>query len=108
MSKIMSSLCGPNFNPAPSSMPKLLSIIHFPHVNPLVPGLKLLEKMKKAIHAKQPGLKKIFMDWPRNFQTLLRKKASYDSKIPHSFITVVMVPPSWISGLHYFLLQSPR
>ena len=32
-----------NFVSAPSCMPKLEPIIHFPQVNPLVPGLKLLE-----------------------------------------------------------------
>ena len=33
----------PNFNSAPSSMPKLYPISYFPHLNPLVPGVKLLE-----------------------------------------------------------------
>ena len=43
MLRTMSSLCVPNFDSAPSSMPKLYPISHFPRVNPLVPGLKLLE-----------------------------------------------------------------
>ena len=34
----------PNFNSAPSSMPKLLSIIHFLQI--IVPGLKLLEYLR--------------------------------------------------------------
>ena len=42
----MSSLCVPNFDSAPSSMPKLQPINHFPQVNPLVPGVKLLEYFK--------------------------------------------------------------
>ena len=40
---MMSSLCVRNFDSAPSSMPKLQQIIHFPQVNALVPGLNLLE-----------------------------------------------------------------
>ena len=32
-----------NFDPVRSSIPKLTPIIHFLQVNPLVPGLKLLE-----------------------------------------------------------------
>ena len=43
----MSSLYVLNFNSAPSSMPKLQPIIHFPQVNSLVPGLKLLQVGKK-------------------------------------------------------------
>ena len=39
----MTSLSVLNFVSAPSCMPKLEPIIHFPQVNPLVPGLKLLE-----------------------------------------------------------------
>ena len=39
----MTSLCVPNFDSAPSSMPRFWPINHFPQVNPLVPGLKLLE-----------------------------------------------------------------
>ena len=42
----MSSLCVPNFDSVPSSMPKLQPINHFPQVNPLVPGVKLLEYFK--------------------------------------------------------------
>ena len=42
----MTSLCVPNFDSAPSSMPKLQPINHFPQVNPLVPGVKLLEYFK--------------------------------------------------------------
>ena len=34
----------PTFDSVPSPMPKLWPINHFPQVNPLVPGLKLLEK----------------------------------------------------------------
>ena len=40
MLRMMSSLCMPNFDSVPSRMPKLQLIIHFPQVNPLVPGLK--------------------------------------------------------------------
>ena len=43
MLRTMSSLCVSNFDLAPSSMPNLQPIIHFPLVNPLVPGLTLLE-----------------------------------------------------------------
>ena len=39
----MTSLSVLNFVSAPSFMPKLEPIIHFPQVNPLVPGLKVLE-----------------------------------------------------------------
>ena len=39
----MTSLSVLTFVSAPSFMPKLEPIIHFPQVNPLVPGLKLLE-----------------------------------------------------------------
>ena len=42
MLRTMSSLCVPNFNLVPSSIPKLLLIFHFPQANPLAPGLKLL------------------------------------------------------------------
>ena len=45
MLRPMSSLYVPNFDSAPLSMPKLEPTIHFPRVNPLVPGLKLLEKV---------------------------------------------------------------
>ena len=44
MLRTMSSLSVPNFDSVPSSMPKLWPINHFLQVNPLVPGLKLLEK----------------------------------------------------------------
>ena len=43
MLRTMSSLCVPDFDSALSSVPKLKLIIHFPQVNALVPGLKLLE-----------------------------------------------------------------
>ena len=43
MLRTMSSLYVTNFDPAPSSMSKLQPIIHFPRVNPLVLGLKVLE-----------------------------------------------------------------
>ena len=39
----MSYLNMPNFVSTPSSMPKLEPTTHFPQVNPLAPGLKLLE-----------------------------------------------------------------
>ena len=39
----VSSLRVPNSHSAPSSMPKLEPINHFPQENALVPGLKLLE-----------------------------------------------------------------
>ena len=45
----MSSLCVPNFDSVPASMPKLQPINHFPQVNPLVPGVKLLEYFKTLI-----------------------------------------------------------
>ena len=44
MLRTMSSLSVPTFDSVPSPMPKLWPINHFPQVNPLVPGLKLLEK----------------------------------------------------------------
>ena len=43
MLRTMSSLCVPNFDSAPLSMPKLKPINHFSEVSPLVPGVKLLE-----------------------------------------------------------------
>ena len=48
----MSSLCAPNLYSAPSSMPQLQAIIHFPQVNPLVPGLKLLEYLNMQRYLK--------------------------------------------------------
>ena len=45
MLRTMTSLSVLNFVSAPSCMPKLEPIIHFPQVNPLVPGLKLLERV---------------------------------------------------------------
>ena len=43
MFRTMSSLCVPNFDSAPLSMPKLEPIFHFPQVNALVSGLQLLD-----------------------------------------------------------------
>ena len=45
MLRTVSSLCVPNFDSVPSSMPTLKPRIHFPQVKKktLVPGLKLLE-----------------------------------------------------------------
>ena len=43
MLRTMSSLCVPNFDSAPLSMPKLEPIFHFPQVNALISGLKLLD-----------------------------------------------------------------
>ena len=44
----MTCLCVPNFDSAPSSMPKLWPINHFPKENPLVPGLKLRELVQQS------------------------------------------------------------
>ena len=46
MLRTMSSLCLPNFDSAPSSIPKKKQIIYFLQVNALVPGLNLLEVLK--------------------------------------------------------------
>ena len=59
----MSSLCVQNFNSAPSSMPKLLPIIHFPQVNPLVPGLKTAELTSFVI------VYRLFNTWNGQFCT---------------------------------------
>ena len=53
MLRAMSSLCVPNFDSAPSSVPRLQSIIHFPQLNPLVPGLKLQFKLMKVAVKRQ-------------------------------------------------------
>ena len=45
MLRTMSSLCVPNVDSAPSSMPNLWQIIHFPQANALVPGLNLLRSL---------------------------------------------------------------
>ena len=44
----MTCLCVPDFDSAPSSMPKLWPINHFPKENPLVPGLKLRELVQQS------------------------------------------------------------
>ena len=52
MLRTMSSLRVTNFDSVPSSVPKLQPIIHFPQVNPLVPGLKLLEIVRSVSQKK--------------------------------------------------------
>ena len=53
MLRTMSSLCVPNVDSAPSSMPNLWQIIHFPQANALVPGLNLLEYIFSLERASQ-------------------------------------------------------
>ena len=73
----MSSLGVRNFDSAPSSMPKLQQIIHFPQVNALVPGLNVLEYIFSLESAFQRVFRVVFflfvpLNWLRKGQGLHR------------------------------------